>query len=64
MNLRMPALIVAFEHDLQFPPSRSREVADAWPGASFLEIPGVAHGNGIFDAAGPIADAIIAFHRR
>lgn len=62
--MRMPALIVAFEHDLQFPPGRAREAADVWPEASFLELPGVAHGNGIFDASRSIAEAIIAFHHR
>lgn len=63
-QMRVPALLVALEHDLQFPPGRGREAADAWPGASFTEIPDVAHGNGAFDAAQRIGEAIIAFHAR
>lgn len=63
-TMRTPALLIAFEHDLQFPPSRARETAKAWPGASFAEITGVAHGNGAFDAAEAVAEAIIDFHQR
>lgn len=60
-DMTVPALIVAFEHDLQFPPGRAREAAEAWPGASFLEIDGVAHGNGIFEAADTIGAALVEF---
>ncbi|MFB9630781.1 alpha/beta fold hydrolase [Nonomuraea helvata] len=60
-NMRVPALFVAFEHDIQFPPSRVKEAAEEWPQASFVEIPGVAHGNGVFDAASQIGEAIVGF---
>lgn len=60
-RMRVPALVIAFEHDLQFPPSRAREAAAAWPGARYAEIAGVAHGNGMFDAAAQIGEQITGF---
>lgn len=60
-RLEVPCRVVAFEHDLQFPPSRAREAAGEMGTATFVEIPGVAHGNGPFEAAGPLGEAILAF---
>ncbi|MFD1542791.1 alpha/beta fold hydrolase [Nonomuraea guangzhouensis] len=62
--MTVPALIVAFEHDVQFPPSRAREAAGIWPDATYVEIPVVAHGNGAFDAAGGIGKALLDFYAR
>jgi hypothetical protein len=45
----------------QVPASRVKEAAQKWPGGSFAEIPGVAHGNGVFDAAPLIGESVAGF---
>ncbi|WP_433412149.1 alpha/beta fold hydrolase [Microtetraspora malaysiensis] len=60
-NMKVPALMVAFEHDIQFPPRAVRKAAEEWPGASYVGIAGVAHGNGAFDAATEIGQAVADF---
>lgn len=60
-DVSRPCLVVAFEHDLCFPPSRGREAAAAMPRGRFVEIAGVAHGNGPFDAAAALGAAVVAF---
>ena len=60
-GLARPCLVVAFEHDLCFPPSRGREMAAAMAKGEFVEIEGVAHGNGPFDAAPQLGAAVVAF---
>ncbi len=60
-HIARPCLVVAFEHDLCFPPGRAREVAAAMPMGEFVEIEGVAHGNGPFDAATQLGAAVVAF---
>lgn len=42
-SLRIPALFLAGEEDLYVPPWLARRTAQAWPGADFLEIPGIGH---------------------
>jgi thioesterase CepJ len=42
--LTQRCLLIAFEHDVAFPPSRVREAAAAMPNARFVEIAGAAHG--------------------
>jgi len=56
-----PLLVVAFEHDLCFPPSRGREMAAAVPLGQFVEIAGVAHGDGPFAAVGELSAAVLGF---
>jgi pimeloyl-ACP methyl ester carboxylesterase len=42
-DLRVPALVVAAEHDVWFPPSLMRQAADCIPHADYYEMRGVAH---------------------
>lgn len=42
-GVRVPSLVVGFEHDLMTPPSLGREVAAAIPGARYVEIAGCGH---------------------
>lgn len=59
--LSMPCQVIAFEHDLQFPPSRGREAAGLLGDGRFVEIAGVAHGNGPFEAADEIGRTLAGF---
>lgn len=43
-SIRCPALIVAGERDLMFPPEQSRALAEAIPGARLEVVPGAPHG--------------------
>lgn len=40
----VPALVIAYEHDLFFPPKTSQQAAALIPDSEFLQIDGVAHG--------------------
>lgn len=60
-EIDVPTLVVSFEHDLWFPPSRGQEVAEALPRGSFTRILGVAHGNGAFEAASRLSQVITDF---
>lgn len=42
-GVRVPALVIGFEHDVMTPPSLGREVAEAIPGARYVEVPGCGH---------------------
>jgi len=42
-GLSQRCLVIAFEHDVAWPPSRAREAAAAMPNAQFREIAGAAH---------------------
>ncbi len=42
-EVRVPCLVLAFEHDIDSPPRRAREAAAAMPGARYREIPGASH---------------------
>lgn len=46
--VRVPVLVVAFEHDLSFPPRTGREAAEAMPHGEFLEVRDATH-NGAFE---------------
>src|SRR5205085_12387236 len=41
--IRVPCLVLAFEHDIDSPPGRAREAAAMIPGARFVEIAGASH---------------------
>jgi pimeloyl-ACP methyl ester carboxylesterase len=41
--IAVPLLVVAFADDVTIPPRLSREVADAVPGARYVEIPDTGH---------------------
>lgn len=42
-SIRVPCLVLAFEHDIDSPPARARHAADRIPGARFVEIPDTSH---------------------
>jgi pimeloyl-ACP methyl ester carboxylesterase len=60
-GIDLPSLVVAFEHDLIFPPHAVRTAAGEIRGARYAQVPGVAHGDGLVRAAGPIADLVVDF---
>jgi 3-oxoadipate enol-lactonase len=62
----VPTLVLAFEHDLFFPPELSRQTAAHIPGSQFVQIDGAGHG-GLFTGPGDSVDRIVEFcraHRR
>lgn len=59
-RLAVPCLVVAFEHDLLFPPRTCREAARLAPRARFAEIRGAGHG-GVFTAAPALAEVVLDF---
>lgn len=62
-GITVPCLVMAFEHDLSFPPRGDRAAA-AIPHAKSLAIPGVGHANGLFDSAEEITAGLLAFLER
>jgi thioesterase CepJ len=42
-GITVPSLVIGFEHDLLTPTGHCREVAEAIPGARYVEIPGCGH---------------------
>jgi pimeloyl-ACP methyl ester carboxylesterase len=59
-RLTQRCLLIAFEHDVAFPPSRVHEAAAAMPNAHFLEIAGAAHG-GLLTHGGEVTQAVRKF---
>jgi thioesterase CepJ len=59
-SIRVPCLVIAFEHDIDSPPPRAREAAAGIPGARYVEIPGASH-LAPFTHAVAVADALIDF---
>jgi pimeloyl-ACP methyl ester carboxylesterase len=55
-------LVISFEHDLAWPPSRSREAADAMPNAQYKEIAGAAHG-GVLSHGAEVSHAVLDFFK-
>lgn len=62
-DITVPTLVVAFEHDLLFPPRCGRQAADALAHAEITEIPGGAHG-GAFTHGGAVCDIVLPFLAR
>ncbi len=62
-QIDIPTLVLAFEHDLFFPPAQSRETADLIPGSAFVQIDGAGHG-GLFTGPGDSVERITAFCSR
>ncbi|OBH95463.1 alpha/beta fold hydrolase [Mycobacterium sp. E2733] len=56
----VPTLVLAFEHDLFFPPALCEATARQMPGAEFARIDGAGHG-GIFTAPGDSVSRITSF---
>lgn len=59
-GLTMPILVLAFEHDIDSPPTRAREAAGCIPGATFVEVPGASH-LGPMTHADAVAGELAAF---
>jgi len=53
-------LVVAFEHDLLFPPGAGRIAADLLPQGAFVEVAGAAHG-GLMTHPQHCVDALLGF---
>jgi len=62
-HITVPTLVVAFEHDLLFPPRCGRLTARALAQGEFTEIPGGAHG-GAFTHSRALCDVALAFLAR
>lgn len=59
-HIDIPTLVLAFEHDLFFPPTSSRETAALIPHSAFAQIDGAGHG-GLFTGPGDSIERIVAF---
>lgn len=59
-EIDIPTLVLAFEHDLFFPPAPSRATAAKIPGSEFAQIDGAGHG-GLFTGPGDSVERITAF---
>lgn len=59
-EITVPTLVIAFEHDLGFPPRCGRQAAAAMPRGEFVQIPDAAHA-GAFTHSQPCRDAIVHF---
>jgi pimeloyl-ACP methyl ester carboxylesterase len=59
-EVRVPCLVLAFEHDIDSPPRYAREAAESIPGASYREVAGSGH-LGIMTHVAEVADHLIEF---
>ena len=59
-ELRVPCLVIGFAEDLLVPAALTREVADAIPGATYLELEECGHG-GPWERPDAINEAIVSF---
>jgi pimeloyl-ACP methyl ester carboxylesterase len=59
-DIRVPCLVLAFEHDVDSPPQRAREAAAMIPGARYTEIADSSH-LGIFTHADAVGRELIDF---
>lgn len=59
-QMRVPCLVLSFEHDVVCPPQLGREVADAIPQCDYLEIPDAGHG-GLVTHAAEVLAAVTVF---
>ncbi len=57
----MPCLVLAFEHDVHFPPRSGEQAAARMPRGEFRTVGGVGHVDGLFEAAEPIKAALVDF---
>ncbi|GAA2391094.1 alpha/beta hydrolase [Gordonia cholesterolivorans] len=60
----VPALVVAYQHDVFFPPSGSREAASHMPIADFHELDGLAHGGLMLDPDRRATALLVEFCRK
>jgi pimeloyl-ACP methyl ester carboxylesterase len=59
-EVRIPCLVLAFEHDTDSPPRYAREAADSMPGCTYREVAGSGH-LGIMTHVGDVARHLIEF---
>ncbi len=59
-TIRVPCLVLAFEHDVDSPPPRAREAAASIPSARYAEIPGASH-LAPFTHPDAVVDALLDF---
>jgi pimeloyl-ACP methyl ester carboxylesterase len=59
-QLTVPCLVLAFEHDIDSPPARARQAAQAIPGARYHEVGGAGH-LGILTHVSEVTAAVIEF---
>ena len=52
--------MLSFEHDVDSPPARARQAADAIPGARFVEVAGASH-LGVFTHADAVSSEVLRF---
>ncbi len=62
-QITVPCLVVAFEHDLQFPPRCGRQAAAAIPRGEFIEVPSAAHG-GLFTHPDVCCEILLSYINR
>jgi pimeloyl-ACP methyl ester carboxylesterase len=62
-DVTVPCLVMAFEHDLYFPPRVGREAAQGMPRGEFIEIAAAAHA-GWFERAEVVNSEILSFFER
>ncbi|HUC04049.1 MAG TPA: alpha/beta hydrolase [Acidimicrobiales bacterium] len=62
-EVRVPCLVVSFEHDVDSPPRKAEQAAGAIPGAEFVEVMGSGH-LGIVTHAPSVAEHLIDFFDR
>jgi len=60
--IKVPCLIMAFEHDVDSPPERAKEAAGRIPGARYVEIPDTSH-LAPFTHAGAVTAKLVEFFR-
>lgn len=60
-QIRCPCLVIAHEHDLIYPPVAGKVAAAAMSRATFIEVPGVAHGQAMDAAAVAMREAVKFF---
>lgn len=59
-EITVPCLVLAFEHDIDSPPTRAREAAARIPGSRYAEIAGASH-LGIVTHGGEVAEQLVGF---
>jgi thioesterase CepJ len=62
-EVRVPCLVLAFEHDVDSPPRYARQAAEAIPGCDYREVAGAGH-IGILTHADEVARHLLEFFAR
>jgi pimeloyl-ACP methyl ester carboxylesterase len=62
-SITVPCLVMSFEYDIDSPPAKARQAADAIPGAEYVEIAGASH-LGFFTHARHVGETLIEYFDR